>query len=118
MDAPSEAKAERALNKAMNREAYMGDLLQSIENGSIQVEKIDANQLPADLRNMSPTQRKQEIEKRLAQRRELRAQIVTLSKQRAEFLAAERKKLGVKGDAFDTAVVTALKEQLKRKGIK
>jgi len=118
VDAPSEAKAERALNKAMNREAYMGDLLQSIENGSIQVEKIDANQLPADLRNMSPTQRKQEIEKRLAQRRELRAQIVTLSKQRAEFLAAERKKLGVKGDAFDTAVVTALKEQLKRKGIK
>lgn len=118
VDAPSEAKAERALNKAMNREAYIGDLLQSIENGSLQVEKIDVNQLPADLRNMSPTQRKQEIEKRLAQRRELRAQIVTLSKQRAEFLAVERKKLGVKGDAFDTAVVTALKEQLKRKGIK
>ena len=119
VDAPSEAKAERALNKAMNREAYIGDLLQSIENGSIQIDKIDANQLPADLRKLSPAQRKQEIEKRLAERRELRAQIVTLSKQRAEFLAAERKKkLGAKSDAFDTAVITALKEQLKRKGIK
>ena len=116
--APSEAKAERALNKAMNRDAYIGDLLQSIENGSIQIDKIDANQLPADLRNMSAAQRKQEIEKRLAERRELRAQIVALSKQRAEFIAAERKKGGVKTDAFDTAVVTALKEQLKRKGIK
>jgi Mg-chelatase subunit ChlD len=118
VDAPSEAKAERALNKAMNREAYIGDLLQSIENGSIQIDKIDTNQLPADLRKLSPVQRKQEIEKRLAERRELRAQIVTLSKQRAEFLAAERKKLGAKSDAFDTAVVTALKEQLRRKGIK
>lgn len=118
VDAPSEAKAERALNKAMNRDAYIGDLLQSIENGSIEIDKIDANQVPANLRNMSPAQRKQEIEKRLAERRELRAQIVTLSKQRAEFLAAERKKLGAKGDSFDTAVITALKEQLKRKGIK
>ncbi len=116
--APGVAKAERALNKAMNREAYIGDLLQSIENGSIELEKIEANQLPVDLRNMSPAQRKQEIEKRLAERRELRAQIVALSKQRAEFLAAEQKKLGAKGDAFDTAVVTALKEQLKRRGIK
>jgi len=102
----------------MNREAYIGDLLQSIENGSIELDKIDANQLPVDLRDMSPAQRKQEIEKRLAERRELRAQIVVLSKQREEFIAAERKKLGAKSDAFDTAVVTALKEQLKRKGIK
>jgi len=116
--APSAAKAERALNKAMNREAYIGDLLQSIENGSIELDKIDANQLPVNLRDMSPAQRKQEIEKRLAERRELRSQIVALSKQREEFLAAERKKLGAKGDGFDTAVVTALKEQLKRKGIK
>jgi Mg-chelatase subunit ChlD len=116
--APKPAQAERALNKAMNREAYIGDLLQSIENGSIELDKIDANQLPANLRDMSPAQRKQEIEKRLAERRELRAQIVALSKQREEFIAAERKKLGAKSDAFDTAVVTALKEQLKRKGIK
>ena len=116
--APSPAKAERALNKAMNREAYIGDLLQSIENGSLELDKIDANQLPVNFRDMSPTQRKQEIEKRLAERRELRSQIVALSKQREEFLAAERKKLGAKGDGFDMAVVTALKEQLKRKGIK
>ena len=116
--APTAAKADRAVNKAMNREAYIGDLLQSIENGSIGLDKIDANQLPANLRDMSPAQRKEEIEKRLAERRELRSQIVALSKQREEFLAAERKKLGTKGDAFDSAVVTALKEQLKRKGIK
>lgn len=116
--APGEAVAERALNKAVNKSAYIGDLMQSIENGSLEMDKIDANQLPPELRNMTPEKRKQEVEKRLAERRELRAQIVALSKQRAEFVAAERKKGGVKSDAFDTAVVAALKEQLKRKGIK
>jgi Mg-chelatase subunit ChlD len=116
--APREAVAERALNKALNSNAYVGDLLQSIENGSVEIDKVDTNQLPAELRNMTAEQRKQEIEKRLAERRKIRDQIMTLSKQRTDFLANERKKLGVKGDAFDTAVITALKEQLKRKGIK
>ena len=67
---------------------------------------------------MTAAQRKQEIEKRLAERRTIRAQIVALSKQRTEFLARVPKDPGVKLDAFDTAVITALKEQIKRKGIK
>ena len=61
---------------------------------------------------------KQEIEKRLAERRELRAQIMSLSKQRADFIDAQRKKLGSKDGGFDSAVSSALKEQLKRKGLK
>ena len=117
-EAPAPAKAERALNKAVNSAAYAGDLLQNIENGSVQIDKLKEEDLPQDLRKMPAEQRKQEIEKRLAERRELRAQIVALSKQRAEFIAAEQKKLGSKDGGFDAAVSTALKEQLKRKGIK
>lgn len=116
--APGAAKAERALNKAVNSEAYVGDLLQNVENGSVQIDKLKEEDLPQDLRKMPAEQRKQEIEKRLAERRELRTQIVALSKQRAEFIAAERKKSGTKDGGFDAAVSTALKEQLKRKGIK
>ena len=115
--APSVAKAERALNKAINRQAYIGDLMQSIENGSVQIDKLKEEDLPEDLRRLSPEQRKQEIEKRLAERRELRAQIMSLSKQRAEFIAAERKKIGAKDNGFDAAVSAALKEQLRRKGV-
>jgi Mg-chelatase subunit ChlD len=116
--APMAAKADRALNKAVNSSAYIGDLLQSIENGSVQIEKLKEADLPDDLRKMPSDQRKKEIEKRLAQRRELRAQIVALSKQRAEFIEAERKKSGMKDGGFDAAVSSALKDQLKRKGIK
>ena len=59
--APS-ARAERAMNKAVNSEAYVGDLLQSIENGSVKLESIKDEDLPADLRKLSPDARKQEIE--------------------------------------------------------
>jgi uncharacterized protein YegL len=117
--APKPAQAERALNKAVNSEAYIGDLLQSIENGSVKLESIKDEDLPADLQKLAPDARRQEIEKRLAARRDLRAQIVALSKQRDQFIAEERKKQGGdKQGGFDAAVATALKEQLSRKGIK
>ena len=116
--APS-ARAERALNKVVNSDAYVGDLLQSIENGSVKLDSVKEEDLPADLRKLPPDARRQEIEKRLAERSDLRAQIVALSRQREEFIARERKKQnGGKQSGFDGAVATALKEQLSRKGIK
>jgi hypothetical protein len=42
---------------------------------------------------------------------------LTLSKQRDEFLAAEKKKAN-KQDGFDAAVARALKEQLVKKGVR
>jgi Mg-chelatase subunit ChlD len=117
--APSPAKADRALNKVVNSLAYVGDLLQNIENGSVKLESVKKEDLPEDLQKLSPEELKVEIEKRLEARRELRAEIVSLSKQREEFILAERKKRnGGKQSGFDVAVSAALKEQLARKGIK
>jgi hypothetical protein len=116
--APKPAQAERALNKALNKDAYANDLLQSIENGSVKADAVKEENLPADLRKLSAAERKQEIDKRLAERKQLRADIVALAKKRDDFIAAERKRQTGKQDGFDTAVSTALKEQLARKGIK
>lgn len=117
--APVAAKADRALNKALNREAYEGDLLQAIENGTVKEDAIKDDELPADLRKLSPEQRKQEIEKRLSERKAMRDEILSLSKQRSEFIEAERKKQSAgKQGGFDAAVASALKEQLARRGIK
>lgn len=117
--APAQAKAERALNKAVNEKAYSGDLMQSIENGSVKLDLVKEEDLPSDLRGLSPEARKQEVEKRLAERRDLRARIVALSKQRSDFIAAEQaKRSGGQQTGFDAAVSKALKEQLARKGIK
>ena len=112
--AMSEAKAERALNKAVNAEAYVGDLLQSLENGSVKLEDIKPAELPEELQSMDPAQRGAEIEKRLAERRTIRARIIDLSKQRKTYLDAELSKTG-KADGFDDVVAKTVKEQIARK---
>lgn len=111
------ARADRALNKAINKDAYTDDLLQDIENGRTKAENLKAEDLPEDLRKMSEAQRNAEIEKRLAERKKIREEILNLSKQRDEFITAERKKSG-KQNGFDAAVAEALSEQLARRGIK
>jgi hypothetical protein len=102
----------------VNSHGYVGDLLQDIENGSVALESVKVVDLPADLQKLSSEERKTEIENRLAKRKEIRAQIVALSRQRDEFITAERKKLGTKDAGFDAAVAAALSEQLARKGIR
>jgi hypothetical protein len=114
LSAPPVARAERAVNKAVNSVAYLGDLFQQIENGSVKLEDIDPAQLPEALRSMSASERQQEIERRLAQRRELRHQIDVVSKQRYAYIEAEQKKRG-NGEGFDVVVARALKEQMASK---
>jgi len=116
--APVVARADRAVNKALNRDAYVGDLLQSIENDSVKLAEVKAEDLPADLQKLSADERKQEVERRLGERKKLRDEIVSLKKQRDDYIAAERKKHPGTHTGFDAAVASALKEQLSRKGIK
>lgn len=116
LDAPMVAKADRALNKALNAKAYANDLLQDIENGTLKFETIDPAQLTDDLRSLSPAERQQEIEKRLATRREIRSQIMSLSKQRDAYIDGQKKKLrGARSDGFDETVSKVLRLQIFRK---
>lgn len=73
--------------------------------------------LPDNLQKLSPAELKAEVDKRIAERKQIRAEIMELSKKRDEFIKAERAKLG-KQDGFDSAVANALSEQMLRKGIK
>ena len=111
------AQADRAVNKAVNSFQYDGDLVQDVENNAVKIEDVKTENLPEDLQKMSPAQRKKEVDKRIAERKTMRAEILVVSKQRDEFIATERKKQGTK-TGFDTAVAQALREQLLRKGIK
>jgi Mg-chelatase subunit ChlD len=116
--APMAAQADRAVNKALNRDAYVGDLLQSIENGSVKLDEVKSEDLPADLQKLAPAERQKEVARRLAERQQIRDEIVSLKKQRDEYVAAERKKHSGTQTGFDAAVGSALKEQLARKGLK
>jgi Mg-chelatase subunit ChlD len=117
--APLEGRVERSINKAVNSRGYIGDLLQDIENGSKKLDSVKTEDLPSDLQKLSTEERAKEVEKRLAERREIRNQILSLSKQRTEFISAEQKKRGgTVQNGFDIVVSSALKEQLAKKGIK
>jgi len=116
-NAPRAAMADRATNKAINSSSYAGDFLQNLENGTLKLEDIKPGEMPEELSNLSPAERKQEIEKRQAQRRQIRAEIMQLSKDRAEFIKKEREKSGQR-NSFDSVVAEALKAQLAAKGFK
>ena len=116
-DATMGAQAERAVNKAVNTFQYDGDLVQDVENETVKIEDVKTENLPESLQKMSVTERKKEIDKRITERKAIRAEILALSKQRDAFVAAERAKAGSK-NGFDTAVAQALKEQLAKKGIR
>lgn len=118
--APS-ALADRAVNKAINAEAYdRSDLLQQIEDGKVKADRLKDDDLPEDLKKLSAAARQKEVERRLSERRKLKTDILALSKQRDAFLAEQRRKqtrsAGAKG--FDAAVAAALKKQIARRGIR
>jgi Mg-chelatase subunit ChlD len=85
-DAPMAAQADRAMNKAINSTAYSGDLLQSIENNSVKLDSVKEEDLPDDLKKISPAARQKEIDKRLVERKKIRDEILVLSKQRDAFI--------------------------------
>jgi Mg-chelatase subunit ChlD len=114
-----EARADRTVNKALNSKAYIGDLLQDIENGSTKLTAVKDEDLPTELQKLSAEERAKEIEKRLAERSEIRKQILALSKQRTNYIEAQQKKSkGGAQNGFDAAVSAALRQQLAKKGIK
>ena len=115
--ASATAKADRAVNKAVNSFQYDGDLVQDVENEKVKVKDVKTEDLPEDLQKLSVAERERVIAGRIEERKKIRAEILELSKQRDDYIAAERKKLGQQ-NGFDTAVAQALKEQLLKKGIK
>jgi Mg-chelatase subunit ChlD len=111
--------ADRAVNKAINRTAYEEfDLIQSIESGKIALEVIKPEDLPDELRNLAPAALKKEIDVRIEERKGLRAEILKVSRERDDYVTAERARLNSAGDAgFDAAVAEALKKQIASRGI-
>lgn len=112
--APAAAKADRALNKALNTKAYdESDLLQQAEAGKVALPQIADADLPDALRGLSPPQRQAALDKAVGERKALRERIVVLSKKRDQYIAQQRRERGSGSGAFDTAVSAALAKQIK-----
>ena len=108
--------ADRAVNKAVNAEAYSEDFLQAIENGTLRLGSVPREDLPEDLRDLSPTKLEREVARRLAKRRALRAAILDISRLRDRFVDAASAAGDEAARGFDAAVAEAVKKHLAKKG--
>ena len=96
-----------------------GELLDAIAEKKVTLDKVKKDELPAELRKLSPDELKAHVETMQKERAELQKRINELSKERDGYVAAERKKLAKtgKGDGFDEQVSKSLRAQAKKKGI-
>jgi HD superfamily phosphodiesterase len=114
------AAASRAVSKGGELYRFAGhDLVDRLkQDPRFDVKKIAREDLPEQLRKMTPEEREKHVRGLLEKREELQKQITELAKKREAFIQAEMKKRPSAADrAFDEAVRGALREQAKKKGI-
>lgn len=108
--APAPAKADRATYYAKKKGGRVAkDLVDDVESGAVDVSKLAAGDLPAEMRTMDAPTIKAEVAKRAKIRKEAAAEMAELTRKREEFLAKHGK-----GDGFDAKVKATLDAQLKR----
>jgi hypothetical protein len=114
------AAAARAVSKGSGvyRQAD-ADLVDKLkEDPHFDVKKVPEDQLPDDMKKMTPEQREKHVKELLARREGLQKRVSELAKKREEHIEKERKQNPTKADqAFDEAVRGAIREQAKKKGI-
>lgn len=116
--APASA-AERAASKAgglYKNESW--DLVDALNNKSVELDKLKSSDLPEDMRTLDTKQQREYLEQKSRDRQQLQAKIQDLSKQRDAYVDTKLKESGKKtADGFDAQVLNTLKEQGQKKGI-
>lgn len=88
------------------------DLCDAYCQGKIKIEELKEEDLPEALKKMNVEERKAYIEKMVAKRKTLQERIKSLANKRANYVAAERKKLAADTDnTLDKAVIDAARVQ-------
>jgi hypothetical protein len=96
-----------------------GELLDNLSSGKVKLESVEKDKLPAELQKLDSDELKTEIGKKQKERAAVQQQIQKLSKEREDYIAAERMRKAVesKGDSFDEKVAASIRAQAARKGI-
>ena len=114
--APASVAADRAAyNLASGGKAIQGtgDLVADVKEGTVDLSRVKAEELPAELRRMSPAERTAYISAQQAKRDSLNGKLTLLAKKRADYVEKERARLlaAGAGDAFDTKVSEIISAQ-------
>jgi len=92
-------------------------LLDALDRGTVKLEEMKEEDLPAALRGKSLEEQRSYLEAKRAERKKVQDHIQALSKQRADWAEAEMKKQRLsEEDSFDAAVKQAIRAQAAKKG--
>jgi hypothetical protein len=118
--APSAVADRLAYNAATGKIVQGGgDLIDSLKDGAVSLEKVATKELPAEMQALSLDERKAYLKRVGDERERIQSRIAELSRQRQAYLDADAKRKSAAGgaDSFDEKVGEALREQAQRKGI-
>jgi hypothetical protein len=92
-----------------------GDLLGDVKAGRKPLSSVKDEELPDDLRRMSPTERQAHIDRQASERDTLNGRMTDLVNKRDAYVAEQRKKAPARtADSFDRAVEKTLRAQIAR----
>ena len=119
--APASVVADRLTFNARSGVAVQGEgeLLDGLSSGKVKLESVKKDQLPPELQKLNGEELKAELGQKQKERTELQTRIQKLTREREDYLAAERKRQveQSKGDSFDEQVAASIRSEAARKGI-
>ena len=119
--ASSAAKARRgAFNaSAAGRKNLLGDreLVDGVASGKVDLDELDAEELPAVLKPMAPAEQKRYVAELAEERVQLQRQIAELDASRSEYIAKKVEAEGGADDSLDMNIYNAVKEQASDVGL-
>jgi len=116
MAAAPAAEVQRAVSKASslyNNASW--DLVDAVNLKHVKLEEIKSEDLPEELRAMTPEERARHIAAMAAKRQDLQAKIQQLDAQRQAFVAAKRKEMG-EDNTLGAALLVPMRSQAESKG--
>lgn len=114
--APS-ANVQRQVAKAgHNYSNSSWDLVDAKKEGAVDLEKIDAKDLPPEMQKMTVAERKAFVAQTEKKRTELQAQIRKLDAERKKYVAEQAKKTPASANTLDAAVIEVVRTSGTKKG--
>jgi hypothetical protein len=113
-DTMSDAAVQRGVSKAST--AYSNsswDLVDAYKDGKIDLDKVEENSLPDDMKKMNADERRKYIKDQSSKRAEIQQKINQLNTERESFIAAKQREQADGPQTLDSAVVQVVREQLK-----
>jgi Mg-chelatase subunit ChlD len=117
---PTSAAADRAAFYCNSFRGASYDLLECVNKGSVKLEDLKKEQLPAEMQKMTLSEQKTFLNKLNVRRTELSQKGVDLDKKRQQYIVTQQAKdlKNAVRDSFDNQVLTILQQQAVRNGIR